>query len=481
MLMTKMRRNMKPVIIIVAIAFAVGLLYLGLPGGGFFSGTAKANVVATVNGEPIYQSTFRNTLIQYVTQLEAQNGTLPSGQIELISAQLLNQMIDEKIILQAAKEAGIKVNDEELEKVVADFKEQIGGEEHFDQLLKSQNVSLDEFNRRVTEQIMIQKMLEKVAGEGTVSDDEIAKAYEEVHAKHILIRTSEEAGDEEAKAKIEEIRAELANGASFSELAKKYSEDPGSKDNGGDLGFISRGQTVPEFERAAFALAEGEVSEPVKTQFGYHLIKVVERKEAKGEEFEKAKPELEEQLRKAKQNKLLTEWFRKQKEQAEVVINDVKLSAYTAKLQGDVDKAVELFEEATGLEPENGYLYANLGELYERKGDTDKALKNYKKAAELVKTDASLYFVLGTLYQNKDQKEEAIAAYQKASELDPNNFYLHYSLYGTFKQLGAEDLAEKEQKILEEMQKQAEEAQKQAEEQAEKAEPESQEATQSAE
>lgn len=465
MLMTKMRRNMKPVIIIVAIAFAVGLLYIGLPGGGFFGGSVQANAIAVVNGETIDQAQFRNTLIQYVTSLEAQNGSLPSGQVELVSAQLLKQMIDETIILHAAKEAKVKVEQADLDKVISEFKEQVGGADQFDQLLKLNNITLDEFSDRVTEQLMVEKMLEQVAGSAEVTADEVAEAFEEVHAQHILIRTTgDEAKDAEAKAKAEEVEAKLAEGADFATLAKEYSEDPGSKDNGGDLGFISRGQTVPEFEKAAFALGVGEVSEPVLSQFGYHVIKVVERKKAEGEEFEKAKPELENQLKEAKRNQILSEWFQKTRDEADIVINDVKLSAYTAKIEGKTEEAINLFNQATSVEPENGYLYANLGELYEGKGENDKAIENYKKAAELVGTDASLYFVLGTMYQDKEDKAAAIEAYKKSSELDPANFYLHYSLMSIYTELGEQDLADAERKLLDELQKQAEEAQKQAEE-----------------
>ncbi len=470
MLMTKMRKSMKPIAIVVVIAFAAGLLYLGLP-GGFAGGSAQASVLATVNGEVIDQLTFRNTLIQYVTQLEAQNGSLPLGQIELVGAQLLRQMIDEKLILAAAKKSKVTVEQEQIDEVIADFTEQVGGKESFDNLLKSQNVSLREFTERIREQLQIQNFLLQVAGDGEVSDEEIAKAFEQVRALHILIATTGDSeADAAAEAKIKDLKAQLDQGADFATLAKQHSEDPGSKDAGGNLDFISRGQTVPEFEEAAFALKVGEVSEPVKTQFGYHLIKVVERKEASGEEFEEAKADIAAQLRQSKQNANLMAWYTEAKNNAKIVINDIKLSAYNAKLDGQADKAIDLFTQAVAQEPDNGYLYANLGELYEGTGNTDKALENYEKAAELVKTDASLYFVVGTLYQEKEKTEAAVAAFQKSSELDPDNFYLHYSLYTIFTQMGEEDLAKEEMAVLERIQREAAEAAVKEVEEAEKAE-----------
>ena len=468
MILSKMRRNMKPIIIVVAVAFAMGLLYLGLPGGGFFGGSARAGVIATVNGEAIDQIQFRNTLIQYVTNLEAQYGSLPSGQIELVSAQLLKQLIDEKILLHAAKEAKIKVDKKEVDEEKDEFAKQVGGDEQFEQLLKYNDVTRADFAARIKEQLMMQKLLEQVAGSGTVTPEEVTQAYEEVHAQHILVRTTGDTEQEtQAKAKIDEIKAKLDQGAEFAAVAKEFSEDPGSKDNGGDLGFISRGQTVPEFEKAAFTLQAGEVSDPVKSQFGYHLIKVVDRKEAVGEEFEKVKPEIEEQLKQAKQNQLVAQWFQEQKDAAKIEIHDVKLSAYTAKLEGRTDEALLLFAKAAEVEPNNGYLYASLGELYEGQGDIDQALVNFQKAAELIKTDASLYFVLGTLYQEKEDNDAALQAYQQAGQLDPDNFYLHYSLMSVYSELGQNELVEQEMKVLEEMQKKAEEAQKKAAEEQE--------------
>ena len=94
-------------------------------------------------------------------------------------------------------------------------------------------------------------------------------AITEVNASHILVPTEKEAI---------EIRSQLLRGASFEDLAKKYSKCPSGASNGGNLGFFGRGMMVPEFEQVAFALKVGEISQPVKTQFGYHLIKVIDKK-----------------------------------------------------------------------------------------------------------------------------------------------------------------------------------------------------------
>ncbi|MBR0034588.1 MAG: peptidylprolyl isomerase, partial [Synergistaceae bacterium] len=141
----------------------------------------------------------------------------------------------------------------------------------------------------------------------TVSDDEAQKFYDEnqklfvqqerVHARHILV-----SGDTE----LAKVVYELKSGASFDAVAKKYSRDPGSAQNGGDLGEFPRGVMVPEFEKAAFELKEpGEVSEPVKTQFGWHIIKLEERIPEKPSPFEEVKPRILQELRDQKTQQVL--------------------------------------------------------------------------------------------------------------------------------------------------------------------------------
>src|SRR3954470_23080593 len=130
-------------------------------------------------------------------------------------------------------------------------------------------------------------------GKAATTDENMKKVYEdaakqitgeqEVHARHILVETEEQA---------KKIEDELKKGADFAELAKKESKDPGASD-GGDLGFFTKDQMVPEFSAAAFALEPGKISDPVKTQFGWHVIKVEEKRARKAPDFEQVKPQIE--------------------------------------------------------------------------------------------------------------------------------------------------------------------------------------------
>lgn len=156
------------------------------------------------------------------------------------------------------------------------------------------------------ENFLASKVFADISAQTKVSDADLQKfydahkaEYEQVHARHILIHTKplsagqKEQTDAEALAKAQELRKKIVDGADFAAVASQESDDAGSKVKGGDLGSFKRGQMVPQFEQAAFALKVGELSEPIKTQYGYHLIKV-ESREAKS--FDEAKPELEKRV-----------------------------------------------------------------------------------------------------------------------------------------------------------------------------------------
>lgn len=137
-----------------------------------------------------------------------------------------------------------------------------------------------------------------------VSDDQLRQTYNEnidsyrlperVRVRHILIKTQgkPKADDAKLKAKAEDILKQLQHGANFAELAKKYSEDPGSAEKGGELGWLTHGQTVPNFDKTAFSLQPGQTSGIIQTEYGYHIIQVEEKQPARTESFEEAKPEL---------------------------------------------------------------------------------------------------------------------------------------------------------------------------------------------
>ncbi|MBO1581862.1 peptidylprolyl isomerase PrsA [Bacillus sp. XF8] len=220
--------------------------------------------------------------------------------------QVLRNMVVEEVFIK-----NYKVDDKEVDKKYDEFKKQYG--DQFDTLLKQQGIKEETLKNSVRAQLAQEKAVEK-----SISDDEAKKSYRDkkVFAKHILVKEEETA---------KKVKEELAQGKSFEDLAKQYSEDPGSKEKGGDLGELKPGTLVKEFEDAAFKLKKDEISEPVKSNFGYHIIKVTDIKDAKP--FDEEKKEIKKEIaqQKLQDAQFLNDFQNKEVKKADVKIEDKDL------------------------------------------------------------------------------------------------------------------------------------------------------------
>jgi len=241
-------------------------------------GNAKSDqeVMATVNGEKITKDELYDLLL-------SSNGE-----------QALEYLIQQKVIELEAKKQNIVVSEEEIKKEMEKFYEYYGGKEGLAQALETTGYTLEQFKEDLADNITVKKLLEP---EISIEEDQIKEYFEEnkasfaqeeqVKARHILVEDEKTAN---------EVKAKLDSGEDFEKLAKELSTDTATKDKGGDLGYFGRGKMVKEFEDVAFSLDIGEVSSPVKTKFGYHIIKVEDKKEAKEANYEDSKEEIKEIL-----------------------------------------------------------------------------------------------------------------------------------------------------------------------------------------
>lgn len=272
--MWHIRRLNKHVLALLLTGVITGAAVTWLFSFGLAGATGESDVVVTVNGQPISREAF-------YTRMEQEAGN-----------RVLDQMISEALILSYDK---VKVSDAEINSELSRIKGNYSNEADFLQALARYDLSME----RLLLEIRMSLVLRKLASEGvTVSDDEIKAFFEqnkeslgkpeEVRASHILVDSKEEA---------DKIVAQLKKDGDFASLAKQYSKDPGTANAGGDLGYITRNdQIVPEFKAAVFAMKVGEISEPVKTQFGYHVIKVTDKSPAQPANFDAQKEYIKAQL-----------------------------------------------------------------------------------------------------------------------------------------------------------------------------------------
>ncbi|SDN37315.1 foldase protein PrsA [Fictibacillus solisalsi] len=272
---------------LVSLGLAAGVLSLSACN----SGAGSEKVVESKAGDI--------TKDQFYNELKAQYGD-----------QVLKQMVDNKLL-----EKKYKVTDKEINTEIDKIKKELGGDDQFKQALEQNGIKSEKDLKKLVKTQLLNK---KAATDGVkVSDKEMQKLFndkykEEVKASHILV---------DDKKTADEVKAKLDKGGDFKKLAEQYSKDPGSKTKGGELGYFGKGQMVPEFDKVAFKLKPGQVSDPIKTQFGYHIIKVEDKKTNK---FEDKKKQIKEELQQQKA-KSTDEVISKLQKDADIKINDKDL------------------------------------------------------------------------------------------------------------------------------------------------------------
>jgi peptidyl-prolyl cis-trans isomerase C len=245
-------------------------------------------VVARVNGEAIS----RGDLEEAVTEIEARAGQpMPANQRDRVLRAVLDQLIGYRLLVQESTTRKTTVPDAELEARMGQIRSQFPSEEVFQQQLQQRKMTLEQLRADTRASMQITAMLQaELDAKTKVTPEQINDFYaknpsafqqgERVRASHILVRVqpnADAAEREKARVKAAGILADVKAGKDFAALAKQYSDDPGSGAKGGDLGYFERGQMVPPFEEAAFTLMPGQTSDLVQSDFGYHIIRVVDR------------------------------------------------------------------------------------------------------------------------------------------------------------------------------------------------------------
>jgi len=253
--------------------------------------TPSGEKVAVINGVAITQAHYDKELKVHLDRVSRQGKQISEEQITALKKDVLDGLIEREVLYQESQKAGIKVDEQKVTDQMAGIKKRFPDEEEFKKALASMGLTEEEVRTQIQRGLAIRGLIDQKVANSIVVTDEETKAYydanpqffkqpEQVKASHILIKvetTADDATKAAARKKIEDIRKKLTDGGDFAELAKEYSEGP-SAPKGGDLGYFRRGQMVKAFDDTVFSMKINEVSGLVETRFGYHLIKVYDKK-----------------------------------------------------------------------------------------------------------------------------------------------------------------------------------------------------------
>jgi peptidyl-prolyl cis-trans isomerase C len=304
-------------------------------------------VVAKGKGFEIKQSALDEVMSGIKSAAAARGQTITPAQTTRIEGQLLNRLIQDQLLLQKATDAdksnGVQRADLQMNLLL----ERFGSQEALERQMKAANMTIAEVRSKIIQENTAQAVKTRELNV-TVTEAEAKQFYDEnpadfeqpemIHVRHILLmtmdpvtRTPLAADQQKAKQKqMDDLLKRIRGGEDFATLAKQYSEDPGSKDNGGELPAFPRGQMVPEFEAAAFSLTNNQVSDVITSAYGYHIIKLLEKTPAKKVDYATVAPKIKDFLTLQKTEKLGPAYLEKLQKAADVQILDADLKSAAA-------------------------------------------------------------------------------------------------------------------------------------------------------
>jgi parvulin-like peptidyl-prolyl isomerase len=318
-----MRRALVAAAVVVVVA-AAGI------GAWVLSGKARRQgaVAATVNGDPILWSQVDAEIGRAAAQfgIDPKSPEFQKQHADLTKA-VIDQLVRTRIIVQEARKRNLQIPDKDVRDQLDDIRKRFPTEAEFKTALERNGFTLASLTDVIRVNLTQRRVAEAVAP-AAVTEDEVRRHFEanraqydrpaQIKVSHILFRVAEQGQEAVARAKARIVQARLAEGASFEDLAKQYSDDPGSAQKGGDLGLVSRGTMVKEFEEAAWALKPGQTSGLVKTQYGLHIIRVYQVADAQAAQYEKVKDEIRQQLLGSKREKAFEAWLEQQSKAAKI-------------------------------------------------------------------------------------------------------------------------------------------------------------------
>jgi parvulin-like peptidyl-prolyl isomerase len=298
------------------ILFGFAMLALLAAGcGGTTTASLGSDDVAVVGDQQVSKEQFQQLMARAQKSYDQQKRPFPkagSTEYEQLKGQAITFLVQQAEVDSQAKKLGVDISDDKVDKEIARYKKQFygGSDARYEKAVKQQGLTDEQARDAIREQLVSQALFKKLTSDVKVSDSDIKQYYdthktqyvqpESREVRHILVTK---------KALADSLYQQLKGGANFAKLAKQYSKDPGSAAKGGKL-TVSKGQTVPQFDKAAFSLKTGQLSQPVHTQYGYHIIQALSAvKAASTTSLAQVRASIRQQLEQQKKNDKITKWL----------------------------------------------------------------------------------------------------------------------------------------------------------------------------
>lgn len=402
-----------------------GALFMGKAGKVRSDSKAPKENWAYIGDIPVNQNRFKELLTQSFAPYSHNGGLeLDPQMVEIIQYSALMQAVQYTVLHEGALAAKIKPTKEDMDAALQHVYVQydLKDKNALKKTLKENKYPYDAFIDYLKEDIVSQKFLTHLQSNIHLTNQDVDNAYVQIRLQHALFKPSDnEKEDIEGKAKA--AATALRNGSSFEAILRTITQDPAIIASGGDIGWVSAGMLPRELEKAAFSLEKGEWTQPIRSYYGYHIVKLTDRRQLERPasiNYAEAQAQLLPKYQKAAVESYIQAFL----DRYPLEIKDPILAAYYYKARGDMDRAINAYQAQISQSPYDPRPHYLLAQLYSA-NDTTKALEELKKAKIKIEIApaldfASLHLLEGDLLHKAGQALEANTAYDKAIQVGEN-------------------------------------------------------------